>query len=75
VPPLAPGVAEGTPIDPRAALCELAGRLEGAHKADPGNAAVARVLKEVLLALGASSGPPEAADDPLAAILALGDVS
>jgi hypothetical protein len=43
-------------MDPAAALARLAGRLEAAHEADPADAQVARVLKDVLLALGAAPG-------------------
>jgi len=46
-------------------------RLERAHAADPSDAAVARVLKDVLLALQPLEVPASADDDPLAAILAL----
>jgi hypothetical protein len=67
-----PGAAA---IDPLASLASLAARLEAAHEADPADAAVARVLKDVLLALVPPPGPAEDDVDPLAAILALGDVS
>jgi hypothetical protein len=53
------GDVAGSP-DATAALERLAVRLEAAHKADPGDAALARVLKDTLLAL---RGPGEDADD------------
>lgn len=54
--------------DPVAALRALAGRLTAAHEASPGDAAVARVLKDVLLALRGGQAPPASAgDDPLKA--------
>jgi hypothetical protein len=55
--------AEDARIDPRASLVQLAARLEAAHVADPGNARLAAVLKDVLLALPAGAEPD---DDPLA---------
>jgi hypothetical protein len=65
-------VAGDMPVDAHAALERLAARLEAAHEADPGNAAVARVLKDVLLALpGAGAGPGD--DDPLAELRALAE--
>jgi hypothetical protein len=51
---------------PRAALERLAQRLEGAHAADPADAAVARELRMTLQALGAG----ESAQDDAAAFLA-----
>ena len=56
-------VAGSTGIDAHASLEALAARLEGAHVADPANAAVARELRETLRCLGAAG---EAADDELA---------
>ena len=41
----------GAPVDPRVALERLAGRLEAAHEADPGNAGLARELRMTLQAL------------------------
>jgi hypothetical protein len=58
-----PPAAGDGPVDPRGALEALARRLEAAHEADPADAAVARVLKDTLLAL---RGPGETADDELA---------
>lgn len=68
-----PGPAgEASPCtDPAAELAALAGRLRDAHVADPGNAAVARVLKDVLLALPAGDEAPD--DDPLAELRALAE--
>jgi hypothetical protein len=48
------------PGGPDAALLRLAIRLEAAHEANPGDAAVARVLKETLLALRAGETGPDA---------------
>ena len=48
--------------DTAGALARLAGRLEAAHVADPGNALVARELRACLLALPA---PGDGEDDPL----------
>jgi hypothetical protein len=62
---LATVVAGGVPVDPQTALEALARRLEGAHEADPGDAAVARVLKDTLLALRGEAKP----DAELAALL------
>jgi hypothetical protein len=61
--PAAPGTPEGR-VDAQASLEALARRLEGAHEASPGDAQVARVLKDVLLALRGPAG--EGADDELA---------
>jgi hypothetical protein len=58
--------AGGAPVDPDAALEALARRLEAAHEADPGDAQVARVLKDTLLALRAGEAKPDA---ELAALL------
>ena len=44
------------PVDPHVSLERLAGRLETAHEADPGNALLARELRATLVAL--------AGDDP-----------
>jgi hypothetical protein len=66
-------VASGTPVDARASLEALAARLEAAHAADPGNAAVARVLKDTLLALGAAAVGDSGDDDPLAELRALAE--
>jgi hypothetical protein len=41
-------------LDPPVALERLAKRLEAAHEAAPDDAALARVLKDTLLALGAA---------------------
>lgn len=60
--PAAPGTPEGR-VDAQASLEALARRLEAAHEDSPGDAQVARVLKDVLLAL---RGPGEGADDELA---------
>lgn len=69
-----PVAAGGGELDPAAALQQLARRLEAAHEADPADAAVARVLKDVLLALpGAQRAAPVPDDDPLAEIRALAD--
>lgn len=56
-------VPAGAGEDPVAALWALAGRLAGAHEADPADAAVARVLKDVLLALRGDAAPAAAGDD------------
>jgi hypothetical protein len=48
-----PPLPAGTGSDPRARLESLAARLEAAHEASPSDAMLARVLKDVLLALGA----------------------
>jgi hypothetical protein len=58
--PPAPGDAR---VDPGASLERLAARLEAAHEANPSDAAVARVLKDVLVVL---RGPGETADRELA---------
>lgn len=52
VPAASAPAATGT--DPRARLESLAARLEAAHEDDPSDAMLARVLKDVLLALGAA---------------------
>jgi hypothetical protein len=65
---LMPPVPTGAAADPRARLEALAARLEAAHEQDPSDAQVARVLKDVLLALGATPG--KADDGELAAFLA-----
>jgi hypothetical protein len=52
-----PPAAGDPPVDARVSLERLAARLEAAHEADPADAAVARVLKDTLLAL---RGPGEA---------------
>jgi len=76
LPPAPLPARDGAGIDPRARLEQLAVRLQTAHAADPSDAAVARVLKDVLLALLPPPGAPDAGDDdPLAAILALDPVS
>ena len=49
-------------LDPRAALEGLARRLEAAHEANPDDAALARVLKDTLLALGAGGTAEDDAD-------------
>jgi hypothetical protein len=46
-------VAGDAPVDPRASLERLAGRLEAAHEAEPGNALLARELRATLMALSA----------------------
>jgi hypothetical protein len=48
-------------VDVPGSLARLARRLEAAHEADPGNAVVARVLKDTLALIG--SGEPAAGDD------------
>ena len=48
-------------VDPLASLARLAGRLEAAHIADPGNAPLARELRQTLLVLG--SNAPSQVDD------------
>jgi hypothetical protein len=53
-------------VDAQAALQRQAARLEAACLADRGNAALERVLKEILLAL---RGPEQAADSDLAKFL------
>ena len=70
--PLAFPAGDDSPVDTRVSLEALARRLEAAHTADPGNAAVARELRATLLALGT---PVEAAsdDDPLAELRALAE--
>jgi hypothetical protein len=58
----------GPCMDPAGALARLAGRLEAAHVANPGNALLARELRATLLAL------PIAADqevDPLEGLRAV----
>lgn len=63
-----PGDAGDGPVDALASLQRQARRLEAACEADPGNAALERVLKETLLAL---RGPERADDDgELGALLA-----
>jgi hypothetical protein len=60
------------PADPVAALGRLAARLEAAHAADPGNAALGRVLKDTLLVLAGPAEPGAAGDDdPLAELRAI----
>jgi hypothetical protein len=49
-------MAGGSGIDPQDALERLAARLEGAHEQAPGDAALARVLKDTLLALRGPGG-------------------
>lgn len=64
----------GGPLDPHAELEALAGRLAEAHKANPADAAIARVLKDVLCALPAGQdGGPDGDDDPLADLRALAE--
>jgi hypothetical protein len=63
VPPVAGGAGG---LEPRAALERLAVRLEAAHATDPADAALARVLKDTLQALGAG----ESVQDDAAAFLA-----
>jgi hypothetical protein len=63
-----PGDAGEGPVDAQAALQRQARRLEAACDAEPGNAALERVLKDTLLALGATPG--KADDGELAAFLA-----
>jgi hypothetical protein len=63
----AAGAAGDTGVDPGVALGRLAARLEAAHEADPADAAVARVLKDTLLAL---RGQGESADSELTGFLA-----
>ena len=55
-----PVAAPAGELDPRAELTELARRLADAHTADPQRADVARVLKDVLLAIEAAD--PAVAD-------------
>ncbi len=67
-------MSDAAPVDARASLERLARRLEAAHEADPGNAPAARVLKDVLLALGAGERGGDAdEDDPLAELAELAD--
>jgi hypothetical protein len=54
--------ATATELDPHASLEGLARRLEAAHEAAPDDAAVARVLKDTLLALGAGGTAEDDAD-------------
>jgi hypothetical protein len=59
-------------VDRRVSLESLAARLEAAHIADPANDRLARVLKDVLLALPAGEAGGEAdGDDPLAELRAI----
>jgi hypothetical protein len=44
--------------DPPAKMAELAGRLVAAHTADPGNAMLARELRQTLLAMDGQDAPP-----------------
>jgi hypothetical protein len=53
------------PVDPQASLEALARRLEDAHRADPGNALLARELRMTLGKLAGGDG----ADDGLAEFL------
>jgi hypothetical protein len=59
---VAPGPADDAALDPRSALEGLARRLEAAHEQDPSDAALARVLKDTLLALGAGGKAEDDAD-------------
>jgi hypothetical protein len=54
--------SDDTSLDLRAALEGLARRLEAAHEAAPDDAALARVLKDTLLALGAGGRAEDDAD-------------
>jgi hypothetical protein len=58
VPADRPGIAPEPPgiTDPAEGLRALAGRLEEAHKASPGDAPLGRVLKDTLVALAALQG-------------------
>ena len=69
--PVPLAAAGDMPVDARASLESLARRLEAAHEADPGNAAVARELRATLLAL--PDGAAEGDDDPLAELRALAE--
>ena len=62
-----------TAVDARAALERLAARLEAAHEADPGNAAIARVLKDTLLALPGDDDTGSGDGDPLEELRALAE--
>jgi hypothetical protein len=64
-------VGGDAPVDARESLEALARRLEAAHEADPGNAAVARELRATLLALPAGETPAD--DDPLSELRALAE--
>ena len=64
-------VAGDAPVDAREALARLAARLEAAHVADPGNAAIARELRETLRSL--PEAPASGDDDPLAELRALAE--
>jgi hypothetical protein len=57
---------DGTAVDPDASLAALARRLEAAHEANPGDAQLARVLKDVLLVLRSQD---EGVDRELAGLL------
>jgi hypothetical protein len=57
----APALDDGD-LDPRAGLLTLARQLAAAAAGDPANAALARELRETLLAIPAPDDPP---DDPL----------
>jgi hypothetical protein len=63
--PAASPVADGGPVDPQASLEALARRLEDAHRAEPGNALLARELRMTLGKLAGGDG----ADDGLAEFL------
>ena len=65
--PLVPAGAAGGPVDAQAELESLAHRLRAAHEADPADAGVARVLKDVLMTL---RGPAETVDGELARMFA-----
>jgi len=65
-PPLPPA-GDAARVGPAVSLERLAARLESAHEADPGNAAVARELRATLLVL---RGPGETADSELAGMFA-----
>jgi hypothetical protein len=61
-----PPAGDDAGIDPRAALEGLAKRLQAAHEADPADSRLAAVLKDTLLALGATGNTDSEAADFLA---------
>ena len=58
-----PGGADGTGLDPAAALLRLARRLEAAHEAEPGNANLARELRVTLQVLAGDDAMPPPPDE------------
>lgn len=59
------GGSAGPCMDPAGALARLAGRLEAAHMANPGNALLARELRATLLAMPTSGSNELEVADPL----------